>query len=114
MKNSLKIQKDSLLQITDLTKHFGGLAAVNKFNMNIKRNEILALIGPNGAGKTTTFNLITGFLNPQSGMLLYRGKDITNLKPYQKVEKGIVRSFQANVLFMDKTVVENGLLGFYR
>ena len=114
MKNSSKIQKDSLLQIIGLTKHFGCLAAVNNLNMIIKRNEILALIGPNGAGKTTAFNLITSFLNPLSGMLLYKDEDITNLKPHQKVEKGIVRSFQANVLFMDKTVRENVLLGFYR
>lgn len=114
MKNSSTRQKDSLLQIIDLTKYFGGLAAVNALNILIKRDEILALIGPNGAGKTTVFNLITGFLHPLSGRLIYKGEEITNLKPYQKVKKGIVRSFQANILFMDKTVRENVLLGFYR
>lgn len=102
-----------LLQIVDLTKYFGGLAAVNALNFYINKNEILALIGPNGAGKTTVFNLITGFLQPIHGRLLYNGEDVTGLKPHQKVKKGIVRSFQANILFMDKTVRENVLLGFH-
>jgi len=114
VENSSTIPKDSLLQIVDLTKYFGGLAAVNSLNIFIKRDEILALIGPNGAGKTTVFNLITGFLHPQSGRLIYKGEDITHLKPYQKVGKGIVRSFQTNISFMDKTVRENVLLGFFR
>lgn len=113
MENSSAEEKDHLLQIIDLTKYFGGLSAVDSLNMFIKKGEILALIGPNGAGKTTVFNLITGFLRPLSGKLIYKGKDITNLKPHQKVIKGITRSFQANILFMDKTVRENVLLGFH-
>jgi branched-chain amino acid transport system ATP-binding protein len=102
-----------LLEVSDLTKYFGGLRAVSDFNMIINKGEILALIGPNGAGKTTVFNLVTGFLSPNQGQISYKGQDITHLKPHQKVKKGIVRSFQANVLFMDKTVKENVLLGFH-
>jgi branched-chain amino acid transport system ATP-binding protein len=114
MNNSIVKDNEPFLQIQGLTKFFGGLAAVNDLNMFVKRDEILALIGPNGAGKTTVFNLISGFLRPQRGRVTYKNEDITNLQPYQKVKKGIVRSFQSNILFMEKTVRENVLLGFFR
>jgi branched-chain amino acid transport system ATP-binding protein len=102
-----------LLETSGLSKHFGGLAAVEELDIRIIRGEILALIGPNGAGKTTCFNLITGFLHPDSGKIVHRGNDISRLHPYGVVKRGIARSFQANVLFMDKTVRENVLLGFH-
>ena len=102
-----------LLEARNLTKTFGGIAAVNDFSMKIKRGELVALIGPNGAGKTTTFNLITGFVHPSGGSLCYKGEEISHLKPHQIAKKGIVRSFQANTLFMDKTVHENIFLGFH-
>ena len=106
-------QEMSLLQTEKLTKHFGGLSAVDGLDMTIKKGEILALIGPNGAGKTTVYNLITGFLRPTKGRIIYEGEDITRLKPHQITRKGIVRSFQANILFMEKTARENVLLGFH-
>ena len=102
-----------MLAASGLSKHFGGLAAVEGLDIQILRGEILALIGPNGAGKTTCFNLITGFLHPDRGKIVYRGDDISGLHPHTVVKKGIARSFQANVLFMDKTVIENVLLGFH-
>jgi branched-chain amino acid transport system ATP-binding protein len=104
----------SLLKIQDLTKNFGGLAAVKDLNMEVRRGEILALIGPNGAGKTTCFNLITGFLRPTSGKLFFKGEDITRFGPHNIARKGIVRSFQSNILFRDKTVREHVLIGFYK
>ena len=102
-----------LLQTEKLTKHFGGLSAVDGLDMTIKKGELLALIGPNGAGKTTVYNLITGFLHPTKGRIIYKGEEITRLKPHQITRKGIVRSFQANILFMEKTARENVLLGFH-
>ena len=113
MDNTVSEDRTPLLEARDLTKHFGGLAAVESFSMILRRGEILGLIGPNGAGKTTTFNLITGFLHPTRGSLFYKGEDITHSSPHQIARKGIVRSFQANILFMDKTVRENVLLGFH-
>ena len=106
-------KNEVLLQTKELTKHFGGVEAVSGFNMEIYKREILALIGPNGAGKTTLFNLITGFYPPTRGKLIFKGEDITHLKPHEIAKKGIVRSFQSNILFMDKTVRENVLLGFH-
>jgi len=102
-----------LLETVGLTKSFGGLAAVVDFDITVEKGEILGLIGPNGAGKTTFFNLITGFLRLNKGKVFFKGEDVTNLKPHQIVKKGIVRSFQANILFHDKTVKENVLLGFH-
>jgi branched-chain amino acid transport system ATP-binding protein len=104
---------DGLLELRKATKYFGGLAAVHNLDMRISRGEIAALIGPNGAGKTTTFNLITGFFPLDRGSLSYKGEEITRLKPHQIAKRGIVRSFQANVLFMEKSVRENVLLGFH-
>ena len=102
-----------LLETSRLSKHFGGLAAVEALDIQIIRGEILALIGPNGAGKTTCFNLITGFLHPDRGKIVHRRDDISRLHPHGVVKRGIARSFQANVLFMDKTVRENVFLGFH-
>ena len=102
-----------LLQTMELTKNFGGLAAVHGLDMVVNRGEILALIGPNGAGKTTVYNLITGFLRPSGGKILFNGEEITHKRPHQIAKLGIVRSFQANILFMEKTVKENVLLGFH-
>jgi branched-chain amino acid transport system ATP-binding protein len=104
---------DEFFRTEALTKFFGGLAAVVELDMSIKRGEILGLIGPNGAGKTTLFNLITGFLSPTRGEVFLEGERITNLKPHTIAKRGIVRSFQANVLFMEKTVKENVLMGFH-
>lgn len=104
---------EALLQIQCISKSYGGLIAVKELNMEVYQGEILALIGPNGAGKTTTFNLITGFCHPSIGEILFKGEEITHLPPHDIARKGVVRSFQANVLFMDKTVRENVLMGFH-
>lgn len=96
-----------ILQTTGLTKVFAGFTAVNKVNLNIRRGTIHALIGPNGAGKTTCFNLITKFLPPSAGKILYKGRDITRAKPYAVARLGLVRSFQISAVFPHLTVLEN-------
>lgn len=97
----------ALLELKGLTKHFGGLVAVNSLDLEVGLGEIVGLIGPNGAGKTTVFNLISGFLQPTGGRVLFKGEDITNLKPNSIVEKGVARTFQLTTLFGDMTVAEN-------
>ena len=87
------------LEIKELTKQFGGLTAVNRFDMSVNRGEIVGLIGPNGAGKTTIFNLITGVLRPTKGRIIYNGQDITGKKAHKVAELGIGRTFQLNPLF---------------
>jgi branched-chain amino acid transport system ATP-binding protein len=102
-----------LLEIKGLTKHFGGLAAVSKFDMNVNRGEIVGLIGPNGAGKTTVFNLITGVFPPTRGQVIYEGTDITGKKPHKVAEMGIGRTFQLNPLFGGFTVLQNVSASFH-
>lgn len=102
-----------MLEIIRLTKHFGGLTAVNELELNINQGEIVGLIGPNGAGKTTVFNLITGFLKPSRGKILFYKEDITAKKPYSIAGKGIVRTFQAASVFPDFTVLENIMIACY-
>jgi branched-chain amino acid transport system ATP-binding protein len=101
----------NLLELINLTKYFGGLAAVEELNLAVKQGEILGLIGPNGAGKTTVFNLISGTLKPTHGSVLFKETNITGLKPSRIAQKGLVRTFQGNVLFKDFTVTENALMG---
>ncbi len=96
-----------MLEINGLTKHFGGLSAVQSLNLKISRDEIVGLIGPNGAGKTTVFNLVTGFFRPTSGRIMFIGEDITARKPHSIAEKGIARTFQATSLFADFSVLQN-------
>lgn len=96
-----------MLEIKGLTKYFGGLAAVSGLDLSISQGEILGLIGPNGAGKTTAFNLITGFLRPTKGRIMFAGRDVTGQKPHSIAAKGVVRTFQATSLFPDFTVLQN-------
>jgi branched-chain amino acid transport system ATP-binding protein len=96
-----------MLEIKELTKHFGGLTALHGLDLNINQGEILGLIGPNGAGKTTVFNLITGFLRPTNGKIMFIGEDVTAQKPHAIAKKGIVRTFQAASVFPDFTVLQN-------
>jgi branched-chain amino acid transport system ATP-binding protein len=96
-----------MLEIKELTKHFGGLTALHGLDLNINQGEILGLIGPNGAGKTTVFNLITGFLHPTNGKIMFIGEDVTAQKPHAIAKKGIVRTFQATSVFPDFTVLQN-------
>jgi branched-chain amino acid transport system ATP-binding protein len=103
----------TLLETHDLSKHFGGLAAVSHFDLRVNEGEIVGLIGPNGAGKTTCFNLLSGFLPPTTGTIHFRGENITGLKPHHIVQRGLVRTFQLTTLFQDITVIENVLLGLH-
>jgi len=98
-------------EVTKLTKFFGGLAAVYSLDLAIRKGEIHGLIGPNGSGKTTFFNLITGFLKPDSGSIYFKDKDITGLKPHKICESGVVRTFQLVKPFSKITAVENVMVG---
>jgi branched-chain amino acid transport system ATP-binding protein len=96
-----------MLHINGLTKHFGGLSAVNNLDFTVNQGEAVGLIGPNGAGKTTTFNLITGFLRATRGTILFEGKNLVGKKPHSIAEKGVVRTFQATSIFPGFSVLQN-------
>ena len=96
-----------ILEGEKVTKHFGGLAAVNRVDFDIRQGEVVGLIGPNGAGKTTLFNLVSGLLPTTAGEIRYKGKKITGLKPHQICRKGVARTFQSSKLFAGMNVFEN-------
>lgn len=100
-----------LLEAHGLTKRFGGLVAVNNVSFKIDEGEVVGLIGPNGAGKTTLFNLITGFYHPDSGKIIFQGRDITRLRPDQICRLGLTRTFQIVKPFLDLTTFDNVLIG---
>jgi branched-chain amino acid transport system ATP-binding protein len=115
---------DDLLQISRLTKRFGGLVAVNDVSFSVGDGEILSVIGPNGAGKSTLFKLVSSFLWPTAGEVRFRGARISGLAPHVVARMGVVRTFQETTIFKDMTVRENviiahqlrakaSLLGFY-
>ena len=99
-----------ILNVEHLSKSFGGIQAVKDCSFEVYEGSITGLIGPNGAGKTTLFNLITGFLKPDSGRVYYKGKEITGLEPFEIFQKGIFRSFQITREYKEMTVLENLLL----
>jgi len=103
-----------ILSAEGLSKHFGGLIAVNKVKFSIKRGEVTGIIGPNGSGKTTLFNLLSGFFPPTEGRIFFFGEDITHIPPYQRVMKGMVRTFQLVSVFNSMTVWENLVLSSIR
>jgi branched-chain amino acid transport system ATP-binding protein len=105
---------DAILETTNLTKEFKGFTAVNAVNLQVQRGHIHALIGPNGAGKTTCFNLLTKFLVPSSGRILFNGRDITRAQPAQIARMGIIRSFQISAVFPHLTVLQNVRIGLQR
>jgi branched-chain amino acid transport system ATP-binding protein len=96
-----------MLEIKGLTRYFGGVVAVNNLDFSVNKGELVGLIGPNGSGKTTVFNLITGFLRPNNGKIIFEGEDITRRSPHSIAEKGIVRTFQATNIFPEFTVLKN-------
>jgi len=115
---------DDLLQISRLTRRFGGLVAVDDVSFGVKECEILSVIGPNGAGKSTLFKLIASFLRPTKGEVRFRGKRISGLAPHVVARSGVVRTFQETTIFRGMSVRENviiahhlrstaGLVGFY-
>lgn len=101
----------TLLELTKVTKRFGGLAAVQDVDLVINRGEIISVIGPNGAGKTTVFNLITGIYRPTTGDIRFDGRSTVGLNPDQVLVRGIARTFQNIRLFNNMTVLENVLVG---
>lgn len=108
------MSNDIILETKDLVKEFKGFVAVSNVNLKVKRGHIHALIGPNGAGKTTVFNLLTKFLIPTSGQILYNGEDITRQKSAQIARKGVIRSFQISATFPHLSVLENVRIGLQR
>lgn len=96
-----------MLKVEDLTIEFGGLTAVENFNLSIDKEEVVGLIGPNGAGKTTIFNMLTGVYSPTKGSIKYLGEEIHGLKPYTITQKQIARTFQNIRLFNNLSVIDN-------
>jgi len=105
---------EAIIETRGLSKSFEGFRAVSDVSLTVRRHTIHALIGPNGAGKTTVFNLITGFLAPTAGQILFRGEDITGLAGDAVARRGIVRSFQISAIFPRMTVAENVRLALLR
>jgi branched-chain amino acid transport system ATP-binding protein len=105
---------DTILETRGLTKEFKGFVAVDNVNLRVRRGAIHALIGPNGAGKTTTFNLLTKFLVPTAGNILFNGQDITRERPADVARRGVIRSFQISAVFPNLTVLENVRIALQR
>jgi branched-chain amino acid transport system ATP-binding protein len=109
-----EVGMSEILAAEGLSRHFGGLIAVNKVKFSIKKGEAAGIIGPNGSGKTTFFNLLSGFFPPTEGHIFLFGEDITHIPPYQRVMKGMVRTFQLVSVFNSMTVWENMVLSSIR
>jgi branched-chain amino acid transport system ATP-binding protein len=96
-----------ILEIQGITRRFGGLIAVNNVSFSIEKGEIVAVIGPNGAGKSTLFKLISSFVPPSSGKVLFNGQKITGLPPHEVARRGVVRTFQETTIFKEMTALQN-------
>ena len=103
----------ALLKAEKLSKVFGGLKAVSKFEMEINEGELIGLIGPNGAGKTTAFNLLTGVYVPTTGTIEFDGKNMVGLKPYKITQSGVARTFQNIRLFSELSVLDNVKIAYH-
>ncbi len=102
--------EEAVLWTENIVKRFGGLVALNRVNIKLRKGKITLLIGPNGSGKTTLVNVITGFLFPDEGKIYFKGRDITRLPPHERVKMGLVRTFQIPKPFQNLTVLENVLV----
>ncbi len=102
-----------ILELENISKNFGGISALKDVSFKVVKNSLTSIIGPNGAGKTTIFNIISGFYWPDSGKIIFEGKDITNIKVYECSRIGIARTFQNIRLFYNMTVLENVLVGMH-
>lgn len=102
-----------MIEGVKVTKYFGGLKALNEVDFYVDNKEIVGIIGPNGAGKTTLFNTISGFYRPDSGKIIFEGRDITRLKPYNIFRLGIARTFQIPRPFLKMSVIENVQVGIH-
>lgn len=107
-------ESDIVLKVKDLRKNFGGLTAVSNVSFEVQRGQVFSLIGPNGAGKTTCFNLITGFIKPDAGLVSFCGRDVTAMAPPAMAELGVVRTFQKTNILKNLTVFENVLSARHR
>jgi branched-chain amino acid transport system ATP-binding protein len=105
------MSEEAILQVQDVSKRFGGLQALAHSTFDLPRGQILGLIGPNGAGKTTLFNCINGIYPPEEGQILFQGKNITGLKPYQVARLGLARTHQIVQPLEELTVLENVMVG---
>ena len=105
---------DTVLEVTQLSKHFGGLKAVDQVDMTVKRGGVHALIGPNGSGKTTTLNVLSGLYNATAGKVMLDGTDVTTMPPHQRAAVGLGRTFQNIRLFRSMTAIENVIIGAER
>ena len=103
----------ALLTVEHLTMKFGGLIAVNDFDLALEKNEIVGLIGPNGAGKTTVFNMIAGYYTPTEGTIRFQGSRIAGQKANRITKAGIARTFQNIRLFSELSVIENVMIGYH-
>ena len=103
----------SLLVLNDISKFFGKLAALEDIDLNIEEGEVLGIVGPNGSGKTTLINIISGYYRPTRGTIHFNNQKISGLRPDQIAARGIVRTFQSNVLFEGATVLESMLIGSF-
>jgi branched-chain amino acid transport system ATP-binding protein len=103
----------AILELKGLCKNFGENVAVNELEMSIEEGEIRGLIGPNGSGKTTLFNMISGFLKPNRGAVIWQGQEITGRPPYVVASLGIARTFQVTALFSEMTAIQNVLISFH-
>ena len=103
-----------MLNLSSISKSFGGLHVLQDVNINVPQGSIFGLIGPNGAGKTTVFNLITGLLAPTGGSLTFDGESIVGIKPHQITRRGIARTFQNIRIFKEMTLLENVVVGMHR
>jgi branched-chain amino acid transport system ATP-binding protein len=108
------MRSDIILETEDLTKEFAGFLAVNGVSLRVTRRTVHALIGPNGAGKTTCFNMLTKFLSPTRGRIIFKGDDITAMQPADVARLGLVRSFQISAVFPHMTVLENVRIALQR
>jgi len=101
----------TILHVNNLSKHFGGLTAINDLSFILNEGEVVGLIGPNGAGKTTVFNCLSGFLRPDQGGILFRNRSLGNLQPYQICQMGMARTFQIVKPFPTISVLDNVMVG---
>ncbi|MDA8234210.1 MAG: ABC transporter ATP-binding protein [Clostridia bacterium] len=107
------MSKETILEVRNLSKNFGGVKAVSEVSFQLKRGEALGVMGPNGCGKSTLINLITGFIKPSSGQVFYQGKDITGIAPHKAVNLGIARSFQMAKPFYNIPVYKNLIIPLF-
>jgi branched-chain amino acid transport system ATP-binding protein len=108
-----KMEEKTILKVEEISKHFGGVAAIVRVSFSLKEGELLGIIGPNGSGKTTLVNLLTGFVTPNSGKIIYRGKNISGKMPYKIAALGIARTFQMVKPFYQLPAFKNLIIPLY-